>query len=96
MDKQLRLDSSIYSIDAAEKAAYRFIDRLSMLVSQDGGNILLDLSFPSEDVQLNESILDDFKKELLDQNLRLKIKAETEATRNLILSFVFSKTGLQS
>jgi len=96
MEKKLRLDNSIYSIEAVEKAAYRFIDRISVLTSQEDGNFLLDITFNTENLTVIQSILDDFKKELLDQNLRLKIKSETEATRTLILSFVFSKTGLQS
>jgi len=37
----------------------------------------------------------DFKKEVLDQHLREKIKAETDDIRNLILSVAFSSTGLQ-
>ena len=41
-----------------------------------------------------QEYLDDFKKEVLDQDLRENIKRETEAVRNLILSHAFSKTGL--
>jgi His-Xaa-Ser system protein HxsD len=36
-----------------------------------------------------------FKRELLDQQLRLQIKKETEPARNLILAYAFSRTGLQ-
>jgi His-Xaa-Ser system protein HxsD len=38
--------------------------------------------------------VESFKKEVLDQDLRLKLKAETEPIRNLILAHAFSKTGL--
>jgi len=57
---------------------------------------ILDLSFDKDGTLENQNILADFKKEILDQNLRLKIKRETEPMRNLILGYVFSKTGLQS
>jgi len=96
METQLRLDASIYSVEAVEKAAYRFIDRFATMISHEGQNILLDLSFDSNHSSMSEIILADFKKELLDQNLRLKIKTETEPIRNLILSYTFSKSGLQS
>jgi His-Xaa-Ser system protein HxsD len=96
METQLRLDSSIYSLEAVEKAVYRFSDRFAGVISKDEQNIVLDLSFNSDHDSMSETILFDFKKELLDQNLRLKIKTETESTRNLILSYTFSKSGLQS
>tara|TARA_B100000315_G_scaffold5060_2_gene5105 strand:- start:40 stop:330 length:291 start_codon:yes stop_codon:yes gene_type:complete len=96
METQLSLDASIYSVEAVEKAAYRFIDRFAATISHEGQNILLDLSFNGNNTATNKLILSDFKKELLDQNLRLKIKTETEPTRNLILSYAFSKSGLQA
>ncbi|MFQ5754126.1 MAG: His-Xaa-Ser system protein HxsD [bacterium] len=96
MEIQLRLDASIYSVEAVEKATYRFIDRFAAVISREEKNILVDLAFDNNRSSMSRAILDDFKKELLDQNLRLKIKAETETTRNLILSYTFSKSGLQS
>ena len=36
-----------------------------------------------------------FKNEVLDQDLRSIIAKETEATRNAVLAFALSKTGLQ-
>lgn len=92
---QLQLDNSVYSIEAVQKAAYRFIDRFSAVISQDGQKILVNLSVDEEHVASTDTIVADFHKELLDQNLRLKIKVETEPLRNLILAYAFSKTGLQ-
>ena len=43
----------------------------------------------------SEKVINEFKRELLDQQLRVVIKQETEAQRNLILAYTFSKTGLQ-
>jgi His-Xaa-Ser system protein HxsD len=37
----------------------------------------------------------EFRKNILDEELRLKLKKETEPVRNLILGIAFSKTGLQ-
>ena len=96
METQLQLDSSIYSVEAVEKAAYRFINRFAAVISQEGQDILVNLTFDNNHTSMSEEILADFKKELLDQNLRIKIKTETESTRNLILSYTFSKSGIQS
>jgi len=38
--------------------------------------------------------VEEFRKDLLDEQLRLKLKAETADVRNLILGLVFSRTGL--
>jgi len=45
--------------------------------------------------EIDLKIINAFKRELLDQQLRLSIKKETEPQRNLILAYAFSKTGLQ-
>lgn len=92
---RLQLDSTIYSLEAVQKAAYRFIDRLTILLSQDGDQIICDIAPILGAALPLETLVDDFKRELLDQQLRQKIKAETADVRNLILSYAFSRTGLQ-
>ena len=92
---QLQLDSSVYSIEAVQKAAYRFIDRFSAVISQDGQHILINIKVDEKHIASTDAIIADFNKELLDQNLRFQIKAETEPARNLILAYAFSKAGLQ-
>jgi His-Xaa-Ser system protein HxsD len=93
----LEFDSKVYSAEAVQKAAYRFINRMAAAVSLDGEKIRCELKpdagTPSEGI---EALIADFSKEVLDQNLRERIKAETAQARNLILSYAFSKSGLQS
>ena len=50
---------------------------------------------PSDGLQLEPSIEALFRREVLDQNLRLAIEAETEPLRTAILGLAFSRTGLQ-
>jgi len=79
-----------------QKAAYRFIDRLTVLISErDGGPIVCEIEPIAGGTTLFDILLADFKRELLDQQLRSKIKAETEPVRNLILAYAFSRSGLQ-
>jgi His-Xaa-Ser system protein HxsD len=92
---KLSLDKSAYSLEAVQKAAYRFIDRLTVVISTDELHVVCEIeALPNsqDDFAFN---IDDFKRELLDQELRMKIKQETESTRNLILAYAFSNTGLQ-
>ena len=95
MEVQVLFDKQIYSVQAIKKAAYRFIDNFSAVISEEGPSYACALNFPdkSSDNQVTR-IVDDFKKEVLDQDLRESIKKETEGVRNLILAHTFSKAGL--
>lgn len=95
MEMQVLFDKSIYSAEAIKKAAYRFIDKFSAVISENGASYSCALKFPdkSTDAQVAR-LVDEFKKEVLDQDLRESIKRETEGVRNLILAYTFSKAGL--
>jgi His-Xaa-Ser system protein HxsD len=97
LSQKLIFDEKIYSIEAIQKAAYRYINSFTLDLSLSKGktNCLL---VPNKDLGQEEfeEIVDDFKKEILDQHLRLRIKSETEPVRNLILGIAFSNTTLQS
>jgi len=95
MSNQLALDRSVYSLEAVQKASYRFIDRLTILISQTDTQIFCEIAPVVNLSKPFEEILADFKRELLDQQLRSQIKAETEPVRNLILALAFSRSGLQ-
>jgi len=91
----VNFSKAIYSLQAIKKAAYKFIDKFSVNIRDEDENYLVDLIFSK--VVSSETmnfLLSDFSKEVLDQDLRESIKAETEAHRNLILAHVFSKTPL--
>jgi His-Xaa-Ser system protein HxsD len=94
--RRLEFSNSVYEIEAIKRAAYRFSDRVSVEILP-GAEVtvcrLLPVT-PAAKKHLDE-IVEDFRTEALDQDLRLKVSKETEATRNLILSLAFSKTGLQ-
>ena len=88
--------SSIYDVEAIQKAAYKSINFLTVDIQPVSESIQCSLSpnIGVSDAQFYHSV-EEFKKEVLDQQLRLKIKAETEPVRNLILGIAFSNTGLQ-
>jgi His-Xaa-Ser system protein HxsD len=97
LSRTLVFSSKVYSIETIKKAAYRFSDVLSIDFIPHLGEIeciLHFLSNPKEEEQVDR-ISAAFKNEVLDQDLRAIIARETEATRNAILAFALSKTGLQ-
>jgi len=93
----IKFSSELYSAECLKKSAYKYIDKFSFSIQPENGQYECELSFeetlPKNTIEL---IVDDFKKEVLDQDLRQIIKKETEPVRNLILAHTFSKTGLIS
>jgi len=88
--------AGLYSLDAIKKAAYRFSDAAAVEISPVAGEVQCTMRFlqplyPEEAQQLADA----FRIEVLDQDLRASIAAETAPMRNAILAFAFSKTGLQ-
>ena len=95
MEVLLIFDATVYSADAIKKAAYRSIARFAVNIAQEGNEFKCSLTFKdSATEQQIKTYLNEFKKEVLDQDLRESIKKETEGVRNLILAHTFSKTGL--
>ncbi|VVE00815.1 His-Xaa-Ser system protein HxsD [Pandoraea commovens] len=95
MTIRLELDAEFYSPEAVQKSAYRFIDRLTVVISRVGGDVICEIDVNNGIETSVDNLLANFKRELLDQQLRAQIKAETEPVRNLILAYAFSRTGLQ-
>lgn len=92
---KLELDEKIYCLEAVQKAAYRFIDRLTILITNSDGKLVCEIeAVEGAEKQIDKNIAN-FKRELLDQQLRKQIKDETESARNLILAYAFSRSGLQ-
>ena len=95
MEVLLIFDATVYSVDAIKKAAYRSIARFAVNIAKEGNEIKCRLTFKESATEPQiKTYLDEFKKEVLDQDLRESIKKETEGVRNLILAHTFSKTGL--
>lgn len=89
------LDEQLYNLESTQKAAYRFIDRLTVLIQKKGEQLLCEIEpVPGHEKNFEVNVAD-FKRELLDQQLRKQIKSETENSRNLILAYAFSRSGLQ-
>jgi His-Xaa-Ser system protein HxsD len=88
-------DGRVFSLDSVKKAAYRFIDKFSVDIKLSENQILCSLKF-SQNISPEGAafLLDDFKREVLDQDLRATIASETEGVRNLVLAHAFSRTSL--
>jgi His-Xaa-Ser system protein HxsD len=88
---RLILDSTVYTLDAVKKAAYRFVDRFAIDIRAEHGSFVCDLTFPPGVAEADQAALvADFRKEMLDQDLRERISEQTAAVRNAILAVAFA------
>lgn len=85
---------SVFSLDTLKRAAIKFTADCVFEFNSTEKEVLLKVTFRSpltEDKQ--KKLIDDLRVEILDQDLRATIAAESEVYRNLILANVFSKTS---
>lgn len=74
-----------------KKAAYRVLDKFGARISIDENGIICELNFATELAPAErDAAIDEFWKELLDQDLRERIGQETAVIRNAILALAFA------
>lgn len=89
---EVMLDDAAYSADAIQRAAYRLGDRLSIELEHEPPSYRCRLFSRAEISAEEAGHL--FRQEVLDEVLRERIREETGAVRNTILSLAFSKVDL--
>jgi His-Xaa-Ser system protein HxsD len=83
-----------FSVEAVKRAAYMLMARLDIMVEMSGDIIRCALQPAKAGTDMSTAERD-FRREVLDQDLRMSIELRTEPYRNAILGLAFSKTGLQ-
>jgi His-Xaa-Ser system protein HxsD len=93
IEHTLSFDRSTASLDAVQRAVYRLSDRMScdFSTSDDAFQVVIHPADPEADL---DRLLGDLRNEVLDQELRERVRAETSDVRNLVLALAFSRTGL--
>lgn len=90
-------DDRVFCLMAIKKAAYAYSRTFSAEITSQGSQIHCQLIFTVPvDEAARARFVEEFRKEVLDQDLRERLKAETETVRNVILAHAFSKTGLST
>lgn len=92
----LCFSTAVYSVEAVKRAAYRFTDRLSFDISLRDQEIRCSVTPLADMTKVDlASLTARVRNEVLDQDLRERIAAETAGVRNVVLAYAFSATGLQ-
>ncbi len=76
---------------AAKRAAYALMHRATVAFEQTADVLRCKLEAIGDPSNLER----DFRREVVDHELRLEIAEKTESYRNAILGLAFSRTGLQ-
>jgi His-Xaa-Ser system protein HxsD len=93
--RTLEVDLQVFNLDTIKRAAYRFTDRFALDLHTSAQTAVCTLIFENGvGSDRIERAIQEFRKELLDQDLRARIGEETQGVRNLILAHAFSGTGL--
>ena len=91
----IRLDCRVYSLETAQRAAFRCTDLASFEFAFPADNEVVVTAIVKTGVEIRpEDLLARFRNELLDQKLRQTIAEETKNERDLILAYAFSNTKL--
>lgn len=90
------VDLNIFSLDVIKKVCYKssFFSSLDIDPLNEQ-KVVVSFSFDEEFTEeLQKRFFMDFNQDLVDEDLRGKVKEETEVIRNLILANAFSDTTL--
>lgn len=85
---------NVFSVEAVKAAAYRFADLGGFSIDMNDGKIVVELNCKDPSNTNAQETANAFCNEVIDQDLRIQIRKETEASRNLILAQAFSRTNL--
>ncbi len=91
----IAVNSDLYSREALFRVCYMFTDRCYLFLSQEEGSPIIHVRFTrkSPETGLNE-LAGEFSNELINQEVRLDVAAETKAIRELIVAQAFAEADL--
>lgn len=90
----VQLPVSAFSIEGVKRAAYMLMATVDVIIETTPDLINCTLKPATADIDM--AIAErDFRREALDQDLRISIEQRTESYRDAILGLAFSRTGLQ-
>ncbi len=92
----LKFDGQLYSPEVIQKAAYRSMTYLTADITLSHKGLILCAIVPNKSITEEQFSfgVEEFKKHVIDYQLRHNLKKETEPLRNLVLGVAFSNTGL--
>jgi len=92
---QLVFDQRLYCAEAIQKAAYRGMQAFTLDIQSEGERYVCVLQANITTAQeAFDKAVEEFRKDVLDYQLRAALQAETAPIRNLIMGIAFSSARL--
>ena len=93
--RRISFDCQSVDLNTIKRTAYKFTDQCAVDLRVGEEEVICVFDFKNEisDKEFKEFSIE-FRNDVLDEELRADIAAQTEPVRNLILAYAFSKTGL--
>lgn len=88
------LPIAVHSVEAVKRAGYVLMHRAMLDIQASNDELICLLNPVSEGTDV-VALERDFRREVLDQDLRISIEDRTAPYKNAILGLAFSQTGLQ-
>ena len=83
------VDTSVYCRDAIVSTAHLFTESCHMRISEEHGKVVVSVSPKAPDVDV-QHVVRDFHNELIDQQLRIRLRRETGEIQKLIIAEAFA------
>ena len=89
----LTVQQHVYSVDALLRACYWFTDRAFLFLEEESSDAIR-VHITAKTGQDLEAVTGEFMNRLLDEELRVRLHAETMPIRDLIIAQAFADTTL--
>ncbi|MGA0599188.1 hypothetical protein ACO2Q3_00625 [Caulobacter sp. KR2-114] len=95
-DIVVAFSTATQALEPLQAAAYRMIGRAACQIGQDGHQLVCRLTPIRAKGRADRNLRAEFLDLVTDENLRARIEAKTEGTRNLILALAFGALAADS
>ena len=94
--ERVRFSTRIFDVETIKKAAYRITGSCAVDFEVEGEDVICTLHpLAGSAAPLAAELANALRTEVLDQDLRRIVSAESTSIRNAVLAYAFSRTGLQ-
>jgi His-Xaa-Ser system protein HxsD len=93
-ERQLTVDTQLYSHEALFRACYAFTDRCYLFLRENGPSKVTVIFRKRQSPRTLDALVEDFANELISQKVRVQIAAETKSVREMIVAQAFREGDL--
>jgi His-Xaa-Ser system protein HxsD len=93
-ERQLTVDTDLYSHEAVFRACYAFTDRCYLFLRESGPSSVVVVFRKRQSPKTLDALVEEFANELISQRVRVRIAADTKNIREMIVAQAFGEGDL--